>query len=73
MLWWLRAQESRGNVVVTHPSLTGFFGRTNRFALLLLKRKRKEGGKEEAVTIVWGDRQKKAGLSKNAPQQPPPT
>lgn len=44
-----------------------------KFALLLLKRKRKQGGKEEAVTIVWGDRQKKAGVSKNAPQQPPPT
>lgn len=27
VVWWLRAQESRDNVVVTHPSLKGFFER----------------------------------------------
>lgn len=30
-----------------------------------------EAKKEEAVTIVWGDRQKKAGLSKNLPSNLP--
>ena len=48
-LWWLRAQESRGDVVVTCLSLTSFFWKTINLPSYLLKRKRKWGGKERGT------------------------